>query len=243
MCNLYSETKGQAAIRGLFRAAHDRTGNIPAFPGIFPDQLAPIVRNNADRERELVMARWGTPGPPQFGGQLVTNIRNVASPPLRGWLGAKNRYIVPTTSFYEYAPTTPRKTAAASLAAVNLDVDIDRVDNRVCSLCLRGFCRAHRLLHLGEVDILAKDRHTVCLCVFENPMVRARRQFRSRIRSPASGGHFSTPDHMYGGVIRRRLSRGAVRLRQGTNEAPVRGLLGCVWANPLGPKGAAATGG
>ena len=38
MCNLYSETKGQAAIRALFRTAHDRAGNLPAFPGIFPDQ-------------------------------------------------------------------------------------------------------------------------------------------------------------------------------------------------------------
>jgi putative SOS response-associated peptidase YedK len=55
-----------------------------SFQGIFPDQLAPIVRNSADGERELVMARWGMPGPPQFGGQPVTNIRNVASPHWRG---------------------------------------------------------------------------------------------------------------------------------------------------------------
>jgi len=59
MCNLYSLTKGQAAIRDWFRASNDRTGNLPLFPGIFPDQLAPIVRNGADGERELVMARWG----------------------------------------------------------------------------------------------------------------------------------------------------------------------------------------
>ena len=59
MCNLYSLTKGQAAIRDWFRAKHDRTGNLPLFPGIFPDQMAPIVRNGADGERELVMARWG----------------------------------------------------------------------------------------------------------------------------------------------------------------------------------------
>jgi putative SOS response-associated peptidase YedK len=71
MCNLYSETKGQAAIRALFRTAHDRTGNLPTFPGIFPDQLAPIVRNGPDGERELVMARWGMPGPQQFGGHLA----------------------------------------------------------------------------------------------------------------------------------------------------------------------------
>jgi hypothetical protein len=43
MCNLYSLTKGQAAIRDLFRAGNDRTGNLPLFPGIFPDQMAPIV--------------------------------------------------------------------------------------------------------------------------------------------------------------------------------------------------------
>ena len=72
---LYSETKGQAAIRTLFGTAHDRTGNLPPFPGIFPDQIAPIG-NNPDGERELVIGRWGMPGPPQFGGQPVTNIRN-----------------------------------------------------------------------------------------------------------------------------------------------------------------------
>jgi putative SOS response-associated peptidase YedK len=83
MCNLYSLTKGQAAIRDWFRAGRDRTGNLPLFPVIFPDQLAPIVRNSADG-RELILARWGMPGPPQYGGQPVTNIRNVASPTLAG---------------------------------------------------------------------------------------------------------------------------------------------------------------
>ena len=57
MCNLYSVTKGQSAIRDLFRAAHDRAGNLPPLPAIFPDQLAPIVRVAEDGEREL-MARW-----------------------------------------------------------------------------------------------------------------------------------------------------------------------------------------
>jgi hypothetical protein len=42
--NLYSLTKGQSAIRDWFRAPHDRTGNLPLFPGIFPDQLAQIDR-------------------------------------------------------------------------------------------------------------------------------------------------------------------------------------------------------
>jgi putative SOS response-associated peptidase YedK len=110
MCNLYSETKGQAAIRSLFRTTRDRTGNLPAFPGIFPDQLAPIMRTGADGERELVMARWGMPGPPQFGGQPVTNIRNLSSPHWRGWLSPSSRCLVPATSFCEYEDTKPRKT-------------------------------------------------------------------------------------------------------------------------------------
>jgi len=57
MCNLYSLTKGQSAIRDLFAAKHDRTGNLPLFPSVYPDQLAPIVRPRADGERELA---WPT---------------------------------------------------------------------------------------------------------------------------------------------------------------------------------------
>ena len=62
MCNLYSMTKGQQAIRDLTRAMTDRTGNLPPLPGIFPDYQAPIVRNQAGG-RELTLARWGMPSP------------------------------------------------------------------------------------------------------------------------------------------------------------------------------------
>ena len=84
-CATSIASKGQAAIRDLFSVKHDRAGNLPPLPAIFPDQMAPIVRVTPDGERELVMARWGMPGPPQFGGQTVTNIRNVKSPHWRGW--------------------------------------------------------------------------------------------------------------------------------------------------------------
>ena len=56
------------------------------------------------------MLRWGMPGPPQFGGAPITNIRNVRSPHWRGWLKPENRCVVPFTSFCEYADTKPRKT-------------------------------------------------------------------------------------------------------------------------------------
>jgi len=85
-------------------------GNPPLFPAISPDQLAPIVRVGADGERELVMARWGMPGPPQFGGAPITNIRNVKSAHWRRWLGPASRCLDPATSFCEYADTKPRQT-------------------------------------------------------------------------------------------------------------------------------------
>ncbi len=56
MCNLYSITRSQQAIRDLYRVMADRTGNLPPLPGIFPDYAAPIVRNGPDG-RELTMAR------------------------------------------------------------------------------------------------------------------------------------------------------------------------------------------
>ena len=62
LCNLYSVTKGQQAIRELAGAMRDRTGNLPPLYGIFPDYSAPIVRNQPEG-RELTMARWGMPSP------------------------------------------------------------------------------------------------------------------------------------------------------------------------------------
>jgi len=110
MCNLYSMTKGQQAIREFTRATLDRAGNLPPLPGIFPDAMAPVVRNQTDGERELTMMRWGMPGPPQFGPAPITNIRNTASPHWRRWLGPASRCLVPVTSFCEWEDTKPRKT-------------------------------------------------------------------------------------------------------------------------------------
>jgi putative SOS response-associated peptidase YedK len=105
MCNLYSLTKGQQAIRELARAMAHRTGNLPPLPGIFPDHSAPIVRNRPVG-RELTMARWGMPSPPSAlkgrnSDPGVTNVRNVASPRCRRWLGVQSRCVVPFTSFSE----------------------------------------------------------------------------------------------------------------------------------------------
>ncbi len=57
MCNLYSITKGQQAIRDLAKAMRDNAGNMPSLPGVFPDSSAPIVRTTPDGVRELTMTR------------------------------------------------------------------------------------------------------------------------------------------------------------------------------------------
>jgi putative SOS response-associated peptidase YedK len=111
MCNLYSLTKSQDAIRQLVRALTegtwtDRTGNLPPLPGIFPDYPAPIVRNRPEG-RELAMARWGMPSPASVlvgkkSDPGVTNVRNVESAHWRRWLGPEHRCVVPFTSFAEH---------------------------------------------------------------------------------------------------------------------------------------------
>lgn len=129
MCNLYSMTKNQAAIRNLFRADRDSTGNLPSMPGIFPDYPAPIVRN-VEGGRELALARWGMPSSQlalmqaakkraarlEAKGKAVdfkellrmepdsgtTNIRNTNSKHWKRWLAPENRCLVPFTSFSEF---------------------------------------------------------------------------------------------------------------------------------------------
>jgi putative SOS response-associated peptidase YedK len=61
MCNLYSMTRAQDAMRKLFGVTHDRAGNLPSLPGIFPDQLAPVVRVDKDGKRALAMMCCGFP--------------------------------------------------------------------------------------------------------------------------------------------------------------------------------------
>jgi putative SOS response-associated peptidase YedK len=109
MCNLYSVTKGQQAIREAARAMRDIAGNLPLLAGIYPDYAAPIVRTASDGVRELARARWGMPSPAfALQGRKVdkgvTNIRNTASPHWRRWLGPANRCVVPFTAFSENAP-------------------------------------------------------------------------------------------------------------------------------------------
>jgi putative SOS response-associated peptidase YedK len=95
-------------MRQVFGTSRDLTGNLPSLPGIFPDQLAPVVRSDRDGARELIRMRWGFPPPPNTGSQVVTNVRNTKSPFWRAWLKPEFRCLVPLTSFCEYTDERPK---------------------------------------------------------------------------------------------------------------------------------------
>ena len=104
MCNLYSQTKGPKAIRDLAKAMseewRDTAGNLEPQPSIFPDGVAPVVRNTSTG-RELLKMRWGFPSPPQVKSKVTTNVRNIKSNFWRPWIRRENRCLVPVTSFCE----------------------------------------------------------------------------------------------------------------------------------------------
>ena len=61
MCNLYSMTKAQDAVRQMFKVdqAQDFLGNLPAMASIFPAFDAPVVRLDEEGTRRLEKLSWG----------------------------------------------------------------------------------------------------------------------------------------------------------------------------------------
>lgn len=75
---------------------------------VFPKSFGPVIRRNDEGKLEWAKMRWGLPGPPQFGGAPVTNIRNTKSAHWRPLLGPTQRCVVPFTAFSEYEEASPR---------------------------------------------------------------------------------------------------------------------------------------
>jgi len=128
MCNLYRMRSGPGDILALARAMSSQVGNLEPRD-IYPDYPAPIVRTNADGERELVLSRWGLPSSKKalfdsaskradklrakdkevdFPKLLemepdsgTTNVRNTNSSHWKPWLSPANRCLVPFTAFSE----------------------------------------------------------------------------------------------------------------------------------------------
>ena len=127
MCNLYNLTPKDWANKW----AQDAEGMVNLMPSyeVYPDQMAPIIRNTAAGKRQFVNTRWGLPSSSKAlfdaaskradklrakgkevnfdellknepdGG--TTNVRTTTSKHWTRWLGVENRCIVPATSFAE----------------------------------------------------------------------------------------------------------------------------------------------
>ena len=133
MCNLYNVTTNQQAMIDFTHALRDISGNLEESLDVYPDYLAPIVRNTPTG-RELARVRWGMPssqfalmeatkkrarkleekGKPVDFAELLkmepdggtTNIRNTSSKHWTRWLGVENRCVVPFTRFAEPDPAS-----------------------------------------------------------------------------------------------------------------------------------------
>ncbi|MBO3760024.1 SOS response-associated peptidase family protein [Ciceribacter sp. L1K22] len=136
MCNLYNISTTHEMMRQLARAVIDLTNRANPSEDIYPDRMAPIVRNSPDG-RELVYTRWGMPSSKKalfdaatkradklrakgkdvdFDALLkmepdggTTNIRNTSSQHWRRWFGIENRCVVPFTRFAEPDPASKRE--------------------------------------------------------------------------------------------------------------------------------------
>jgi len=109
VCILCNVTTTKEAIVQFTKALADKAGFNQPSPDVYPGYRAPIVRAGAGGEREIAGAIWGMPSPPAYVKDYdpgVTNIRNVASPHWRRWLGPTSRRVIPSTSFAEPDPAS-----------------------------------------------------------------------------------------------------------------------------------------
>jgi putative SOS response-associated peptidase YedK len=103
MCNLYSIRTSRAALARKFMLSDNRMAAFEPLPAIFPGHMAPIIKQSADGERELVMRSWGfillRDG---YAPKRVTNTRD-DKVETKFWKDsfAHRRCLVPATAFCE----------------------------------------------------------------------------------------------------------------------------------------------
>ncbi len=118
MCNLFANTMPVDAMRDLFAVdrGHDRLGNAPPLPAIFPRHDAPVLRCDADGARALTPMHWGflMPQVSKKTGKpiLPKAVNNARDDKLRAspfWREsfAGRRCLLPATSFCEAEGRAP----------------------------------------------------------------------------------------------------------------------------------------
>ena len=114
MCNRYASDIRKADLErdyyGFDEWSETRINPIlgNAVLEVFPKSFGPVIRRGNDAKLEWAKMRWGLPGPSQFGGAPVTNIRNIKSAHWRALLGPAHRCLVPFTAFSEFEDASPK---------------------------------------------------------------------------------------------------------------------------------------
>jgi putative SOS response-associated peptidase YedK len=103
MCNL-SLTPKRDGIARFFRVSHNRTVAFEPLNAIFPRYVAPVVRQSADGEREIVTMSWGFMRlEKEKAPRPITNARDdqVRTNPFWRDSFRQRRCLVPASSFCE----------------------------------------------------------------------------------------------------------------------------------------------
>jgi putative SOS response-associated peptidase YedK len=103
LCNLYSVRTSRGALARRFGLSDNRMAAFEPLPAIFPGHMAPIIKQSADGERELVTRSWGfillREG---YAPKRVTNTRD-DKVETKFWKDSfeQRRCLVPATAFCE----------------------------------------------------------------------------------------------------------------------------------------------
>lgn len=167
MCNLYSNTIAQEAMRQLFtvRPDHDHLGNAAPQSAIFPDAEVPIVRVDKIGERSLRYARWGW-NKAKFG--WVTNARNLDGFPWKFAIEQPaQRCLVPASAFSEYHPTEtiPGASGKPIKAAswFRLKGEEERPPFAFAGFCRRWSWEKDGLRKKADADLAESDTPTLAM--------------------------------------------------------------------------------
>jgi len=99
MTDLYAVTISPAAMRDLFEAEHDSTGDLPPNYSAAPGALAPVVLKDENGQRTVELMRWGLPVP--GGGAPVIELHDISDPRWPDLVKPEHRCLIPANSFSE----------------------------------------------------------------------------------------------------------------------------------------------
>jgi len=107
MCGRYELHTNPAAIALAFGLAHPP--DLQPRYNVAPTQMIPVVRHNANGERELVQVRWGFvprwAKDPSIGARMINaRAETIASKPAFRNAFQRHRCLVPADGFYEWRP-------------------------------------------------------------------------------------------------------------------------------------------